>query len=40
MTLKEQIDKWLMENPHATNEQAIWAGAKIEIDLWCNKTRK
>lgn len=37
MALKDEIQKWLREHPDATVEEAIWAGANIEIYLWCNK---
>lgn len=37
MALKDEIQKWLREYPDATVEEAIWAGAYIEIDLWCKK---
>lgn len=37
MALKDEIQKWLREHPDATVEEAIWAGAYIEIDLWCKK---
>lgn len=33
MALKDEIQKWLSEHPDATVEEAIWAGAYIEIDL-------
>lgn len=36
-TLREEIEHWLKEHPDATPEEAIWAGAIIEISLWCNK---
>ena len=39
MNLREHIEKWLKEHPDASPEQAIWAGAKIEIHLRCNKGR-
>lgn len=39
MALKDEIQKWLDEHPDATAEEAIWAGAYIEIDLWYNKTK-
>lgn len=39
MALKDEIQKWLSEHPDATAEEAIWAGAYIEIDLWYNKTK-
>lgn len=39
MALKDEIQKWLSEHPDATVEEAIWVGAYIEIDLWCNKTK-
>lgn len=40
MTLKESIDKWIKEHPKATIQEAIWAGAVIEMNLWMNKTRE
>lgn len=39
MAMKDEIQKWLREYPDATVEEAIWAGAYIEIDLWCNKIK-
>lgn len=39
MTLRYLIEQWLNEHPNATAEQAIWAGAEIEIKLWCNKSK-
>lgn len=37
MTLKESINEWLEKHPNATAEQAIWAGACIEMKLWIEK---
>ncbi len=39
MTLREEIEKWLIAHPNASLREAIWAGAEIEIRLWCNKER-
>ena len=38
MTLREEIEKWLIAHI-ASLRDAIWAGAEIEIRLWCNKER-
>lgn len=38
--LSEEIEKWLKEHPGATARDAIWAGARIEIELWCNKNNR
>ena len=37
MTLNQLIQQWLDTHPNATLKEAIWAGAIIEIKLWCNK---
>lgn len=39
MTLKDGIEKWLKEHPKATAQEAIWAGAVIEMTLWMNRSR-
>ncbi len=39
MTLRQLIEQWLSQHPDATPEQAIWAGAEIEIKLWCNHSK-
>lgn len=38
-SLRQKIDDWLAAHPDATAKDAIWAGAMIEIELWCNKER-
>ncbi len=38
-TLREEIERWLEEHPEATARDAIWAGAVIEINLWCKRER-
>lgn len=40
MTLPQLINEWLAAHPDATPQQAIWAGAIIEINLWCNRPQK
>lgn len=39
MNLSQHIEAWLKTHPNATLEQAIWAGAIIEINLWCNHSK-
>ena len=36
-SLGSLIAQWLAEHPDATPQQAIWAGARIEIELWCGR---
>ena len=38
--LRDEIETWLKEHPEATAREAIWAGAIIEIALWCRKENK
>ena len=39
MALKDEIQKWLREHPDATVEEAIWAGAYIEIGFMVQKNK-
>lgn len=39
MTLREEIEQWLASHPNASIRDAIWAGAEIEIRLWCNRAK-
>lgn len=34
MNLSQRIELWLSQHPDATPREAIWAGARIEIELW------
>ena len=36
MNLSQRIELWLSQHPDATPREAIWAGARIEIELWCS----
>lgn len=37
--LNTLIDEWLEAHQDATLRQAIWAGAVIELRLWCRNGR-
>lgn len=36
MNLSQRIELWLSQHPDATPRETIWAGARIEIELWCS----
>ena len=40
MNLSQRIELWLSQHPDATPREARWAGARIEIELWCNKPKR
>lgn len=37
--LRDRCEEWLSQHPHATLRDAIYAGALIELNLWCNKEK-
>lgn len=37
--LRARIEEWLDAHPDATAREAIWAGAMIEIELWCSRRK-